>query len=228
MFLDKYYIILVLPTVIISLICQAKVSSAFKKYSKVGSSRGLTGAEAAKAILKRNGLFDVTVERVSGMLSDHYDPRKKCIRLSDAVYSGASVASVGVAAHETGHAIQHSEQYAWLGLRSAIMPVAGIGSSLGPYMAIFGLMFRWDILIIAGILLFSGAVVFYIVTLPVEFDASSRALEALESNGMLSPNEIAGSRKVLQAAAMTYVASALTAVASLTRLILLSRNRRRD
>jgi Zn-dependent membrane protease YugP len=213
---------------ILSLACQARVSSTFKKYSKAGNTRGLTGAEAAKAILKREGLFDVKVERVAGRLTDHYDPRTKILRLSDSVYSSASVAAVGVAAHETGHAIQHSERYAWLWLRSSIVPVANIGSSIGPYLAILGLVFGMDIFITAGILLFSAAVIFYLITLPVEFDASGKALEVLERDGLLTSNELAGSRKVLQAAAMTYVASALTAVASLARLVMLSRNRRRD
>jgi Zn-dependent membrane protease YugP len=226
--LDIYYIILVVPMLILSMICQAKVSATFGKYSKVGNARGLTGAEAAKAILRRNGLLDVRIERVSGRLTDHYDPRTKVLRLSDSVYSSASVAAVGVAAHETGHAIQHAEQYSPLVLRSALVPVANVGSSIGPYMALFGLMLSVDILITAGILLFSAAVIFYLITLPVEFNASGRALEILDRDGMLSQNELAGSRKVLQAAAMTYVASALTAAASLVRLVLLSRGRRRD
>jgi Zn-dependent membrane protease YugP len=228
MFFDTYYLILVVPMLILSLICQAKVSSTFGKYGKVRNARGLTGAEAARAILKRNGLYDVRVEHVAGKLSDHYDPRTKVLRLSDSVFSSASVAAVGVAAHETGHAIQHAENYAPLALRSTLVPVANVGSMAGPYLAMIGLFFSFDLLITIGILLFTAAVVFYLITLPVEFNASSRALEILERDDMLSDGELAGSRKVLQAAAMTYVASALVAIMSLVRLILLSRGRRRD
>lgn len=228
MYVDTYYLILVVPMIILSVVCQVNVSSAFKKYGRVSTSRGLTGAEAARNLLKRNGILDVTIERVRGNLTDHYDPRKKILRLSDQVFSGSSVAALGVAAHETGHAVQHAESYRPLVLRGALIPVANVGSMAGPYMALIGLFFNSGLLINIGILLFSAAVIFYLITLPVEFNASARALEMLERDGMLSQAELGGSKKVLKAAAMTYVASALVAVMSLARLILLSRNRRRD
>ena len=228
MHIDIYYIVLVVPMIILSVICQAKVSSAFNKYNKVSTSRGLTGAEAARNLLKRNGIMDVTIERVRGNLTDHYDPRKKVLRLSDHVYSGSSVAALGVAAHETGHAVQHAESYGPIVLRGTLVPAANVGSMAGPYLALIGFFFNSDLMITIGILLFSVAVIFYLITLPVEFNASSRALEMLERDGMLSSAELNGSKKVLDAAALTYVASALVAVMSLARLLLLSRNRRRD
>ena len=228
MYVDMYYIILVVPMILLSLICQANVSSTFNKYSKVSNARGLTGAEAARNLLKRSGILDVKIELVKGRLTDHYDPRTKVLRLSDNVYTGSSVAALGVAAHETGHAIQHAESYGPIALRGALVPVANIGSMAGPYVALVGFFFNFGILITVGILLFSVAVVFYLVTLPVEFNASKRALEMLERDNILSDREIVGSKKVLKAAALTYVASALVAVMSLVRLVLLSRNRRRD
>ena len=228
MFFDKYYLILVLPMVLLSIICQINVTSTFNKYSKVSNARGLTGAEAARSLLRHSGIADVRIERVQGRLTDHYDPRTKVLRLSDSVYSGSSVAAVGVAAHETGHAIQHAQSYGPIALRSFMVPVANIGSMAGPYIALIGLFFNSGIFVMIGLLLFSAAVLFYLVTLPVEFNASGRALEMLEKAGMLSARELDGSRKVLKAAAMTYVASALVAVMSLARLFLLTRNRRRD
>jgi len=228
MFFDYYYLILVVPMVILSIICQINVSSVYKKYSVVSNARGLTGAEAARNILKRNGLLDVKVERVSGRLTDHYDPRTKVLRLSDNVYSGSSVAALGVAAHETGHALQHAQSYGPVGLRGALYPAANVGSMAGPYIAMIGLIFNFGAMITLGLLLFAAAVLFYIVTLPVEFNASGRALEILRNDIALSEKELEGSKKVLRAAAMTYVASALVAVMSLARLVLLSRGRRRD
>ena len=222
---DTYYLILVVPALLVSLACQAMVSAAFGKYSKVANARKLTGAAAAKELLRRSGVYDVSVEQVHGRLTDHYDPRSKTLRLSQSVYGSASVAAVGVAAHEAGHAIQHAESYAPLGLRSALVPVAGIGSGAGPYLALFGLIAAIDWLVTIGILLFTVAVLFYLVTLPVEFDASRRALARLYDYGILSGDELAGSKKVLRAAAMTYVASALVAVASLARLLLQARGR---
>ena len=224
----QYYLILVVPTIILSLFCQMKVSSTFKKYSKVWSSRGITGAEAARLLLQKGGIYDVSIEQVPGRLSDHYDPRTKVLRLSPDVYSSTSVAAVGVAAHETGHAFQHAFSYGPLALRSSLVPAANIGSMAGPYLAMIGLIFSSELLLNLGIILFSAAVLFYLVTLPVEFNASSRALKMLEDGGILTTQELTGSKRVLQAAAMTYVASALTAVASLARLLLLSRNRSRD
>ena len=228
MYVDMYYIILVVPMIILSLICQAKVSSTFNKYDKMSNARGLTGAEAARNLLKRSGILDVKVEQVRGHLTDHYDPRTKVLRLSDSVYTGSSVAALGVAAHETGHAVQHAESYGPIALRGSLVPVANIGSMAGPYVALVGFFFNWGLLITIGILLFSVAVIFYLITLPVEFDASKRALVMLERDNILSEREIAGSKKVLSAAALTYVASALVAIMSLVRLVLLSRNRRRD
>ena len=228
MFFDTYYLVLVLPMVVLSIICQINVTSTFNKYSRVSNARGLTGAEAAKNLLKYNGILDVRIERVGGRLTDHYDPRKKVLRLSDAVYSSSSVAAVGVAAHEAGHAVQHAESYGPIALRGTLVPVANVGSMAGPYLALIGLFFDFGLLITIGLLLFSAAVLFYLVTLPVEFNASSRALALLDKSGMLSRGELDGSRKVLKAAATTYVASALVAVMSLARLLLLTRGRRRD
>ena len=228
MYVDTYYLILVVPMIILSIICQVNVTSTFKKFSKVSNARGLTGAEAARNLLKRNGILDVKVELVRGRLTDHYDPKTKVLRLSNDVYTGSSVAALGVAAHETGHAVQHAESYAPIALRGALVPVANIGSMAGPYVAMIGFIFSSGMLITIGILLFSAAVIFYLVTLPVEFNASGRALEMLERDGILSNKELEGSKKVLKAAALTYVASALVAVMGLARLVLLSRNRRRD
>ena len=226
--MNIYYIILVIPAFIFSLYAQFKVKGTFNKYSRVGNARGLTGADVARQILHSNGLYDVVVEPVAGSLTDHYDPRTKVVRLSETVYSSTSVAAIGVAAHETGHAIQHHSGYAPLALRSSLVPVAGIGSSIGPYMAIFGFMFSWPLLIELGIILFAAAVAFYLITLPVEFNASSRAISILESRGVLSAQELVPTKKVLSAAAMTYVASAAVAMANLLHLILMFAGTRRE
>lgn len=219
--MDIYYIILVLPALAFSLYCQFKVKGTFDKYSNYGNARGFTGADVARRILDRNGLYDVAVVPTAGSLTDHYDPGKKVVRLSESVYYSNSVAAIGVAAHETGHAIQHKVQYAPLSIRSGLVQIANIGSMAGPYMAIFGLIFQIPLLAQLGIVFFTGAVAFYFVTLPVEFNASKRATSELESQGILSFNEMAPAKKVLNAAAMTYVASAITAVASLLHLIFL-------
>lgn len=219
-------IILVIPAFLFAMYAQVKVKSTFKKYQKVRNSMGLTGADIARSILDKNGLHDIVVEAVHGHLTDHYDPRKKVVRLSESVYSSTSVAAVGVAAHETGHAIQHKVGYAPLVLRNSFVPIAGFGSSVGPYMAIIGLIFSFDILLYAGIMLFTAAVLFYLITLPVEFNASRRAVYTLETTGILSAGEIAPAKKVLSAAAMTYVASAAVAIANLLRLVLLAGRRR--
>ena len=226
-YMDKYYLMLVLPAFVLSLIAQGAVKAAFSKFSKVRSARGSTGAEAASVILQKNGIYDVSVEMTAGRLTDHYDPRTKVLRLSKDVYSSSSVAAVGIAAHEAGHALQHAGAYAPLMLRSSLVPVANIGSNFGPYLALAGLFLGIDILVNAGIVLFSLAVMFYIITLPVEFNASARAIVEIERNGILGQSELTGAKKVLRAAAMTYLASAAVAFASLARLILLSRNRRR-
>ncbi|MBO8450923.1 MAG: zinc metallopeptidase [Spirochaetes bacterium] len=226
MFIDQYYLMLVFPALLLSLAAQFWVSSAFSRWSKVQTSGRISGQDAAHLLLRNAGITDVAVEPVPGRLTDHYSPTEKKLRLSDAVYGAYSVAAVGVAAHETGHAIQHKNGYGPLWLRSVLVPAANIGSTLGPYIVIAGLIFSFPVLIQAGILAFSAAVLFYLVTLPVEFNASARAVAILRQNRVLNEEELRGVKKVLTAAAMTYVASALTAVLSLLRLILLARNSR--
>jgi Zn-dependent membrane protease YugP len=227
MFFDFYYLVLVVPTLILSMIAQIMVQSAFSKYSGIKCSRNITGRDAAALLMKENSINDVAIEPVGGSLTDHYDPRAKILRLSEPVFGRSSIAAVGVAAHETGHAIQHARGYGPLILRSTLVPVANIGSSIGPWLAIAGIFFSIPVLLNIGIVLFGGAVLFYLITLPVEFNASARALAILRSNNVLTPEELKGVRRVLSAAAMTYVASALTALMSLLRLILLSRRRQR-
>jgi Zn-dependent membrane protease YugP len=217
--------IIIIPALILAAWAQMKVSSTFKKYSKVSSINGYTGAQVARMLLDSEGLYDIPVEQTSGKLTDHYDPRNRVMRLSREVYSGASVASIGVAAHETGHAIQHQKHYAPLKIRSSIVPVVNFSSNTSWILFIFGLMFGSSYLINIGIILFIAVVFFQMVTLPVEFDASSRALRILENKNILYGDELKGAKSVLSAAAMTYVAAAITAVLQLVRLILLSRNR---
>jgi Zn-dependent membrane protease YugP len=224
-FLGDPYIILVIPAFLFALYAQFRVKSTFSKYSKMRNSKGLAGRDVARAILDENGLEDVAVQQVSGQLTDHYDPRQRVVKLSETVYSNTSVAALGVAAHETGHAIQHKEKYGPLVLRSSLVPMAGLGSSIGPYMAIFGLIIGWMNLVYIGIVLYAMAVVFYLATLPVEFNASGRAIETLENAGILTWDEIEPAKKVLRAAALTYVASATVAIASLLRLVLLAGRR---
>ncbi len=226
MYIDIYYIILVLPALILSVYAQMKVSSAFSKYSRLGSMRGFTGAEVARKLLDLNGLTNVTIERVNGNLTDHYDPSKRVVRLSESVYSSTSVAAVSVAAHETGHAVQHGTNYAPLKIRSAVFPVVSFSSQIAIPLAVIGFIFSLQSLVNLGIILFSAVVFFQVVTLPVEFNASARALKMLDNTGILSPDEIKASRKVLTAAALTYLAAALTAAANLLRLILLNNRRR--
>ncbi len=224
--IDYTYLLLIVPVLILSLIAQASVKSTFTKYSKEASRSGLTGQAAARQILDQNGLFNVRIERTPGQLTDHFDPRTNVLRLSDATHSSPSIAAIGVAAHEAGHAIQHDVGYVPNKLRSLLVPVANIGSRIGPYMAIFGLILSMPTLTNIGIFLFFFAVLFYVVTLPVEFNASNRAIAVLRDQGILTTDELTGAKKVLRAAAMTYVASALMAFANLARLILLSRNNR--
>jgi len=223
--MDMYYIILVLPAFIFSLFAQFKVTSTFRKYSDMSNSRYMTGAQASRMILDRHGLYDVGVEPVPGELTDHYDPRTKTVRLSESVYYSTSLAALGVAAHETGHAVQHASGYMPLALRSSLVPVANIGSSVGPYLAMFGLMLNMPYLLQLGIILFIGAVAFYLITLPVEFNASKRAIQMLKGEYVLNYAEIQPVKKVLGAAAMTYVASATVAMANLLRLVLLAGSR---
>jgi len=223
--MDFYYLILVGPTILLTMWAQYKVKSTFAKYSKVPCSRGITGVDAAAVLMRSNNINDVKVEAVRGSLTDHYDPSSKKLRLSEPVYGSNSIAAVGVAAHEAGHAIQHAVKWGPLVLRSTLVPVANIGSSVGPLIAMAGLMFS-PALFNIGILLFGGAVLFYVVTLPVEFNASNRAIAVLRANNVLNEEELKGVKKVLSAAALTYVASALTAIANLLRLILMSRRKR--
>lgn len=230
MYFDPTYM-LVLIGVVISLIAQAKVKGTFSKFSRVSNMRGITGADAAEQILKRAGIYDVRIERIAGNLTDHYDPRSKVLRLSDTVYGSTSVAAVGVAAHECGHAIQHARGYAPLKFRSFLVPIANFGAQIAWPLILIGLLFTsqtssW--LIEIGILAFSAAVLFHLVTLPVEFNASNRAIRIIADSGMMQGAEIQGAKKVLSAAAMTYVASAATAVLQLLRIILLTGGRRRN
>jgi len=221
--------LLVLIGALLSLLASSMVSSTFNKYAKIRSTAGMSGAQAARRILDRNGLYDVRIEHVSGNLTDHYDPRTKVLRLSDSTYSSPSVAAIGVAAHECGHAIQHSESYSPLVIRSKLAPLANFGSQFGLPIFMLGLVFgTGDLLMRIGIWVFLLAVAFQIVTLPVEFDASKRALAMLSDYGILRSEETQHSRKVLRAAAMTYVAAAAASILNLLRLILLTRRRNDD
>ena len=221
--------LLALAGLALTMIASAGVNSAFSKYNRVRSQSGLTGRDAAEAVLHALGIFDVSIEHISGNLTDHYDPRSKTLRLSDATYASPSVAAVCVAAHECGHAGQHKDHYAPLVLRSSLVPAANIGSSLAWPVFLAGLIFSLKMLTTAGIILFSLAVLFQLITLPVEFDASARALRVLEENRILPPEELEGGRKVLRAAALTYVAALASSMLQLLRLILLSQSRsRRD
>ena len=223
---DIYYIILVVPTMLLSLWAQFMVKSTFNKYSNITCSKRITGTDAASLLLKSSNIRDVQVEPVAGSLTDHYSPSDKKLRLSEPVYGSASIAAIGVAAHEAGHAVQHATRWGPLALRSTLVPVANLGSRFGPLIAAAGLFMAMPFLLNIGILLFAGAVLFYVITLPVEFNASDRAIKILRENNVLNEQELSGVKKVLTAAALTYVASALTAIASLIRLILLSRRRR--
>ena len=230
MYFDPTYF-LVLIGVVLSLLASGKVKSTFSRYSQVRNSRGLTGAQAAEQVLRTAGIYDVRIEHIGGNLTDHYDPRTKVLRLSDSVYGQTSVAAVGVAAHECGHAIQHARGYAPLKLRSTLVPVANFGAKLAWPLIIFGLFISGEsstILINAGIIAFLGAVVFQLVTLPVEFNASNRAIRMIADSGMMYGEEIKGAKKVLSAAALTYVASAATAILQLLRILILTGGRRRN
>ena len=227
MFLDSTFLLLI-PALILSFWAQAKVSGAFERFSRVAASSRMTGAMVARRILDQAGLQDIEVERIGGTLSDHYDPRAKVLRLSPQVHDSNSVAALGVAAHEVGHAIQHDTGYAALGMRNLIWPVANIGSNAGPFMFIIGLFLRQGFLMDLGIVLFFAAVIFYMVTLPVEFNASRRAMELLETGGYITREEVGPTRAVLSAAAWTYVAAALMAVSQLARLLLMRGSRRDD
>ena len=230
MYFDPTYI-LVLAGVAVSMIASAKMRSTFNRYSTVRSRSGMTGRAPAERLLHSQGIYDVRVEHVSGSLTDHYDPRNKVLRLSDVTYNSASVAAIGVAAHECGHAVQHAKGYAPLSIRSALVPVVNFGSAVSWPLILAGLLINSRsavMLLNLGILAFSLSVLFQIVTLPVEFNASNRALRILGDTGMLYPDEVRDTRKVLTAAALTYVAGAAAAILQLLRLLLISNSRRRD
>ncbi len=228
-YFDPTYILIIIG-VVLSLLASAKVKTTFAKYSNVRSMSGLTGAQAAESILRNAGIYDVSVQRISGNLTDHYDPKNKVLRLSDSVFANTSVAAIGVAAHECGHAIQHSKEYAPLKIRTALVPIANFGATLSWPLILVGVLLSWSQpLITLGIALFCAAVLFQLVTLPVEFNASNRAIKILASNGMLADREVAQTKKVLGAAALTYVAAAAASILQLLRLIILfGGNRDRD
>ena len=223
---DYYYIILVIPALILSMIAQIGVKSTYKRYSNMMNNRGLTGAMAAQKVLAYYGIYNVRIEQVSGSLTDHYDPRANVIRLSSGVYSGSSIAAVGVACHEAGHAAQHAQNYAPIKIRNSILPIANIGSSMGMILAVVGYFLSFSFLVNLGILLFAFVVLFQLVTLPIEFNASLRAIKVIDETGLLDSDEKRGAKKMLAAAAMTYVASLLVSLMSLIRLILRFNSRR--
>ncbi len=225
--MDPTYWMLIVPALLLAAWAQSQVKSSFNTYSRVYNRRGYTGAEVARMILDSNGLHHIRLERVSGSLTDHYDPKGQVIRLSDSVYGSTSVAALGVAAHEAGHAVQYAEGYGPIKLRTAIIPATQIGSQLAVPLVLLGFVFEMQPLVTAGILFYSLAAVFQLVTLPVEFNASSRAMAVLEQAAILEGEEVTGARKVLKAAALTYVAALITALAQLLRLIMVA-NRRRD
>ena len=227
MYFDPTYI-LVLMGVVICLIASAKMNSTFSRYSRVRNHSGMTGRDAAEQILHREGLYDVRIEHISGNLTDHYDPKAGVIRLSDSVYASSSVAAIGVAAHEAGHAVQYAVGYVPIKVRNAVIPLSQFGSSLSMPVLLIGLLFNQGILVQLGIVLFSTVALFQLVTLPVEFDASSRALKTLEGYQLLDSQETQMAGKVLKAAALTYVAALLSSLAQLFRLIMLYGRRNDD
>lgn len=230
LYYDSTYF-LVLIGAVITMLASAKVKGTYARYERVKNHAGITGAQAAETILRNAGIYDVSVQRVSGKLTDHYDPSAKVLRLSDSTYGSVSVAALGVAAHECGHAIQHATNYSPLAVRSALVPVANLGSKLAYPLILLGLIFTGNtsiMLLNLGIIFFLGAVLFQVVTLPVEFNASSRAMTILEGSGMLWPDEAKKARKVLSAAAMTYVASVAASVLQLLRLFILAGGKRDD
>ena len=235
MYFDWTYLVLVLPCVLLSLWASSSVNSTFKKYSQQHSRRGITGAQAADRVLRANGVFNVRIERVSGNLTDHYDPKANVIRLSDSVYNSTSTAAIGVACHEAGHAVQYAQSYGPIKLRAAIIPITNIGSKLAMPLILIGLLLAVAenvsfTFVYLGIACFGLSLVFQLVTLPVEFNASRRAMQAIESANLLTEEEQRGAKKTLKAAALTYVAATATALAQLLRLILIfgGNRRRRD
>ncbi len=227
-YMDYYYLVLVVPAFIFSLIAQFRVKSTFAFYSRQRSQRGITGEQAARRILSYYGINDVAIEMVGGNLTDHYDPRSNVIRLSQDVYSSSSIAAIGVACHEAGHAAQHAQGYSPIKVRNAILPICNIGSTIGIPLAVFGLIFNNQPLVSIGLLLYALVAVFQFVTLPVEFNASSRAIKVIDETGILYNDEADGAKKVLKAAAMTYVAALAVSIANLLRMIFITNSNRRD
>jgi len=227
MFFDPLYLVFALPGLLLGMWARARVKNAFNKYAQVRTMRNVTGAEVARALLDSQGLYDVVIEETKGFLSDHYDPRSKVLRLSPDVYRTPSIAAAGVAAHEMGHAIQDAKSYVPLNIRSALVPAVQFGSNLGPWIFIAGFWLQFTTLAWVGVILFAASVVFALVTLPVEFDASRRAKELLVSNGILVGDEMKGVKKVLDAAALTYVAAAVAAIGTLLYYVMLLTGGRR-
>lgn len=223
-YFDKYYWLLIVPAALIAVWAQIKVKTTFARYSGYRTRGGYTAASVARMILDRNGLYNVRIERVAGHLSDHFDPRTNIVRLSDSVYNSTSVAAIGVAAHECGHAVQYSKDYLPMKIRAAMIPITNIGSSIGVPLAILGIIMSIEWLSMLGIILFTAVTLFQLVTLPVELDASHRAITTLRDEGILAHDELSGAKKVLTAAALTYVAALISSIASLLRLILLRRD----
>lgn len=237
--MDYTVLLFVLPAALLSMYAQFLVKNRFSTYDKVKSKRGITGAQAAKYLLQKNGINDVKIAHISGSLSDNYNPTNKVLSLSDSTFNSTSIAAIGVAAHETGHAIQHATNYSPLNLRKSLVPVANLGSKIGPTLAVIGIamgqtaeaqsnLALFQLISNIGLLLFGGAVLFYLVTLPVEYNASNRALKILKESNTLDSEELKSTKKVLSAAALTYVASALTAIGSLLRLLLITKSNKRQ
>lgn len=223
-----YYLtgFIMIPVVIFAFICQIKVNSNFKKYSKIRNARNMTGAQAAYELLQMNGVTDVRIKRIAGNLTDHYNPRTKEICLSEGVFNSNSIAAVGIACHEAGHACQHAKGYFPLKIRNLVIPVTRFGSYLGIPLALIGIFINWQPLVYVGIILYAAVALFQLITLPVEFNASKRALQTIKANGFLIGTEYTGAKKVLTAAALTYVAALASALATLLRLLLVAGRRR--
>lgn len=226
-YFDPYYFLLVVPALLLGLWAQSRVNSAYSRYSRVYGSRGYTGQEVARQILDQNGLYNIPIERIPGQMTDHYDPRAGVVRLSEGVYSSSSLAAVGIAAHECGHAVQHANRYAPLTIRNVIIPVTNIGSKLAVPLILVGFLFSFYPLVIIGLIGYALIALFQLITLPVEFNASSRAMAVIAGNFLLDEEEQRGARKVLNAAALTYVAALVASLAQLLRLFLLAGGRRR-
>lgn len=227
LFYDYYYIILVLPAIIFSLIISSRLKSTYRKYSNIGNSRRITGAQAAKMVLNYYGVNDVNIVPINGTMTDCYDPTQKVIKLSEGVFNSSSIAAIGIACHEAGHAAQHAENYAPIKIRNSILPVCNIGSTLSFPLLLAGVIFGFEPLVWIGIGFFSFTALFQFITLPVEFNASHRAIDVIESNGLLTFEEKLGAQKVLKMAAMTYVAALAVSLAQLLRLVLRFTGRRR-